>query len=85
MSNFNCLAVSFFVARHRLSETLVYMKEQSREVQRIEARVYHWNPASAKVLEKNGFRLEARINASSVRWGKVADELVYVKLPKIAG
>lgn len=61
------------------------MKEQSREVQRIEARVYHWNPASAKVLEKNGFHLEARINASSVRLGKVADELVYAKLPKIAG
>jgi len=58
----------------------VYLQERDREVRRIEACVYHWNPASAKVLEKNGFRFEERIKASSVRLGEVADNLVYAKL-----
>ncbi|CAM9769156.1 unnamed protein product [Scytosiphon promiscuus] len=58
----------------------VHHIEQTRGVRRIEASVYHWNPASAKVLEKNGFRCEARVKASSIRFGEVADNLVYAKL-----
>lgn len=50
-------------------------------VRRVEARVYAWNPPSAKVLEKLGFTLEGRTRNSVRRFDEVTDELIYGLLP----
>jgi RimJ/RimL family protein N-acetyltransferase len=44
---------------------------------RIYARVFETNPASARVLEKAGFRLEGRLRMSVVKKGRMLDELLY--------
>ena len=44
---------------------------------RIYAPVLDWNPASARVLEKAGYRLEGRLRESVVKDGKLVDELLY--------
>lgn len=47
------------------------------DVQRIFARPFSNNPASARVLEKAGFSLEARLQGTIVKRGEVLDELIY--------
>lgn len=47
------------------------------EVRRVEASVYDWNPASARVLEKAGFTLEGRRIARGYVRGEIGDELEY--------
>jgi len=47
---------------------------------RIEAGVLAWNPASARVLEKAGFQLEARQRQRAQKDGRVVDELLYMRL-----
>ena len=49
---------------------------------RIEARVYGWNPASARVLEKCGFRLEGRLRRRMLKQGERTDQLIYGLLPE---
>ena len=50
-------------------------------LRRIEARVFERNVASARVLEKAGFRLEGRLEKSYVeRDGTPCDEFVYARL-----
>jgi len=44
---------------------------------RIYARVFETNPASARVLEKAGFRFEGRLRMSAVKRGRLLDELLY--------
>jgi RimJ/RimL family protein N-acetyltransferase len=44
---------------------------------RIEAGVYEWNPASARVLEKAGYVLEARLRKSVTKDGQTIDRLIY--------
>ena len=44
---------------------------------RIYARVFETNPASARVLEKAGFRLEGRLRMSVVKQGRVLDETLF--------
>ncbi len=44
---------------------------------RVEAMVYGWNPASARILEKLGFTLEARCRERVQHFGDVTDELIY--------
>ena len=44
---------------------------------RIYARVFETNPASARVLEKAGFRFEGRLRMSVVKQGRLLDELLY--------
>lgn len=44
---------------------------------RIEASVFSWNPASARVLEKAGFELEARLKDQVSIRGETCDELVF--------
>ena len=44
---------------------------------RIHAGVFEWNPASARVLEKAGFQLEARLKKAVTKQGRTGDELVY--------
>lgn len=45
--------------------------------ERLEASVYAWNPASARVLEKNGFTLEGRLRSRIYHDETLADELMY--------
>jgi RimJ/RimL family protein N-acetyltransferase len=49
-------------------------------LRRVEADVFAWNPASARVLEKAGFRLEGRFRNCVLKDGKVTDRLVYARL-----
>lgn len=44
---------------------------------RLEAMVYEWNPASARVLEKTGFHLEARLARRVTKDGRTIDALLY--------
>jgi [ribosomal protein S5]-alanine N-acetyltransferase len=44
---------------------------------RLYATVFEWNPASARVLEKNGFKLEGRLLKSVTKDGKTIDSLQY--------
>ncbi len=49
------------------------------DVVKIFAKVFDTNKASAKVLEKNGFILEARLKKQVFKSNIVLDELVYAK------
>lgn len=46
---------------------------------RIEAGIYHDNPASTRVLEKNGFHHEATLSRSTRKGDRILDELMYVR------
>lgn len=46
-------------------------------IDRVYARPFHTNTASQRVLEKNGFILEARINGVIEKFGERLDELIY--------
>jgi len=47
------------------------------DVIRLEAGVFSWNPASARVLEKAGYTLEGRLRQAIVKDGRVCDRLLY--------
>ena len=53
---------------------------QNYPLERIEATVFEWNPASARVLEKAGYVLEARLRRSVFKDGRLADSLLYARL-----
>jgi RimJ/RimL family protein N-acetyltransferase len=44
---------------------------------RLEAGVFGWNPASARVLEKAGYALEGRSRQAVVKDGRMGDRLLY--------
>ena len=46
-------------------------------VDRLQAPVAAWNPASARVLEKCGYVLEGRLVGAFAKDGEVTDELLY--------
>ena len=48
-------------------------------LRRISAEVFANNPASARVLEKAGFILEARLKNNVVKDGEVLDSLLYAR------
>jgi [ribosomal protein S5]-alanine N-acetyltransferase len=50
------------------------------DVQRLEAHVFAWNPASCRVLEKCGFRRDALLRRASFKDGVLVDELAYSRL-----
>lgn len=50
------------------------------DINRLQASVFDWNPASARVLEKNGYKLEARLRQRIFKDGRFADELIYARL-----
>jgi len=50
------------------------------DVIRLEAGVFGWNPASARVLEKVGYTLEGRMRQAVVKDGRVGDRLLYALL-----
>ena len=47
------------------------------DVCRLEAGVFAWNPASARVLEKAGFKLEGRARLAVIKDGQMTDRLLY--------
>lgn len=47
---------------------------------RLEAGVFSWNKASARVLEKCGYQLEAVLRKSVFKDGQVIDDHLYVRL-----
>ena len=53
-----------------------YLFKNTKTV-RIEAKVYTWNPAYAKVLEKNGYHLEGTLRKNSIKAGELVDEWLY--------
>lgn len=50
------------------------------DVVRIQAEVFAWNPASARVLEKCGFLREARLRSAVTKDGRTGDLLIYGRL-----
>ena len=46
---------------------------------RLEARVFEWNSASARVLERAHFQLEARLRQAVTKDGRVGDALLYAR------
>ena len=44
---------------------------------RIDANVYEWNPASARVLEKAGYEYEGRLRRSITKDGQTIDQWLY--------
>ena len=49
-------------------------------LERLQAEVFAWNPASARVLEKSGFTLEGRARRSVLKAGQITDGLLYARL-----
>jgi RimJ/RimL family protein N-acetyltransferase len=49
------------------------------DLERMEAGVFAWNPASCRVLEKAGYRFEARIERSVLKDGETIDRLLYAR------
>lgn len=49
------------------------------KLNRIYAEPYTSNPASARLLEKAGYRLEGTLRASVVKHGRVLDQFMYAK------
>ncbi|WP_200379548.1 GNAT family N-acetyltransferase [Rubrivivax gelatinosus] len=48
--------------------------------QRLQARVYAWNPASMRVLEKAGFEREGVLRRSICKDGELTDAVLYARL-----
>lgn len=55
------------------------------DVERLQAEVFAWNPASVRVLEKNGFVLEGSRRKAIYKDGELIDEWVYSLLRDDAG
>lgn len=53
--------------------------EHQKDIVRLEAGVYGWNPASARVLAKAGYKLEAIHHRAVCRDGEVTDMLLFVR------
>ena len=49
-------------------------------LERLQAEVFGWNPASARVLEKAGYTLEGRARRSVIKAGRITDGLLYARL-----
>ncbi len=52
---------------------------QKFDIDRIEAGVFGWNQASCRVLEKAGYRFEARLVRSVFKDGETTDRLMYAR------
>ena len=69
-----------FWGRGIATEALGAMTEYAFEhfdICRLEAGVFEWNPASMRVLEKNGYVLEGRARLGIVKDGRIGDRLLY--------
>ena len=54
-------------------------------VNRLEAPVFEWNPASMRVLEKCGFVREGVLRASVLKDGQLIDQVLYALVDSTAG
>ena len=50
------------------------------DLERLEALVFEWNPASFRVLEKAGYTQECRMRKSIYKAGRLGDGMIYAKL-----
>lgn len=64
------------VATEAVKQLIQYAFEQF-DLERIEARVFGWNPASKRVLLKVGFQLEGTIRNGVFKDGRLTDEFIY--------
>jgi len=53
---------------------------QAFDLQRLQATVLEWNPASCRVLEKAGFAAEARLRKAAFKDGQLVDTWLYARL-----
>jgi ribosomal-protein-alanine N-acetyltransferase len=67
-------------ATEAVRRIVAYAFETFDSLTRLEAHAFASNPASARVLEKAGFVLEARLSRAVIKQGVVQDELVYALL-----
>jgi [ribosomal protein S5]-alanine N-acetyltransferase len=67
------------IATAALKQTTNYAFEIF-SVERLQASVFEWNPASARVLEKAGYVLEGRLRRSIFKDGRLADSLLYARI-----
>jgi RimJ/RimL family protein N-acetyltransferase len=51
------------------------------QLTRVEAIVFEWNPASARVLEKAGFVREGVMRRSALKDGQIIDRILYAYIP----
>jgi RimJ/RimL family protein N-acetyltransferase len=59
--------------------------EHQRLFARLEARVFEWNPASMRVLEKVGFQREGVLRKSITKDGQLIDSVMYAYVIASAG
>jgi [ribosomal protein S5]-alanine N-acetyltransferase len=52
-------------------------------LERLQAIVFEWNAASARVLEKAGYVLEGRLRRSIFKDGRLADSLLFARIRQI--
>ena len=65
------------------TEALIAVTERAfaaHDLARLYAGVLAWNPASARVLEKAGYTLEARLRSAVTKEGQTMDELLYARI-----
>ncbi|MBV8454672.1 MAG: GNAT family N-acetyltransferase [Deltaproteobacteria bacterium] len=67
------------IATAALRQTTEYTF-QTFSLERLQASVFEWNPASARVLEKAGYVLEGRLRRSIFKDGRLADSLLYARI-----
>ena len=67
------------IATMALKQTTEYAFQTFR-LERVQAHVFAWNPASARVLEKCGYVLEGRLRCSIFKDGRLADSLLYARI-----
>ena len=67
------------IATTALKETTAYAFAHF-EIERLQAHVFEWNPASARVLEKAGYTLEGRQRRHVFKDGRIGDALLYARL-----
>lgn len=73
------IAIDFWnqgIATEALRALIAYAVD-AFAVRRLQATVFGWNPASGRVLEKCGFRLEGRLANAIIKRGDITDELIY--------
>jgi len=68
------------IATGVVSARVQWIFEHHPEIIRLQACTYHTNPASARVLEKNGFRLEGVMRRSVTKRGNILDKNIYALL-----
>jgi RimJ/RimL family protein N-acetyltransferase len=64
----------------RAVAAMVELAFEQPQLERLEAGVFGWNLASMRVLEKNGFALEAVMRRAVFKDGQTTDQHLYVRL-----